>query len=791
MQDAQALANRGMLVPVNEAGVTLPVSSARGGKALGFDANGLPIADGNFDLMVSVANAANVSLSNVSVLTTLSALRALAIPQGPAAVLVQGGAVAGDGGEAIYRWEASSTAADDGSSVIMPDTAPASGRWLSLIIGGGSSGGSASDASAITYTAPFNVAVTRSVQDWMAESISPKDYGATVGTGDDDTAALTKFFDAWNEKGGLAIIPPGEYATTATHVLLNQAYVLRGAGAGQCKIRFIGANNGLIWRPASTGNSYTNLTLSEIALIPGNLGQSVAVDVDLPDGVFMNNARFAMQNCMLYAEDGSYFGTGLRLKNVGYGQIENVQYRGSSNDDLAGGNYYAGIFIDQTTQLVADDPALGVSLEMRYMNLHAFWCDTAIKVRGFTEGVTIAFPDFVSVRRGVDAQVPVGTLQPRLEVAGGGISAIEKCIHAEGYAQSQVQRVHLGRAAHKTAWNGAAWTGIDAVRSPDFNIIGNVFPVDAVDVNAGVLTCVRTDDWRTIIAANNFHGRDVNQPTTKDIDTVIELAAGSTACKVSGDNIWGGRFTNALIDNGTNNEVAFTPETQFTVQAGGVDFNLATKLINFGTGFAVSGTGNAVTIDATGGGGGTGTLHVQANGVTLNALTTLIDFDGFNTSVTGTAVAISPPAGSILVQDNGVTVLSAAQLINFGQNLNVSFTGNAITVDATGTPGPQGPSGPTGAIGPQGPQGPQGVPGANTITVQDGGTTVNASATLLDFSGFNIAVTGGAVSIAPQAGSVHVQVNGATVHAAAQLINFSGPGVSASVTGNAVAINFA
>lgn len=67
---------------------------------------------------------------------TIAALRAVPIPQvgstRTALVITRGGAADGDGDGASYRWSSTSSAADNGLTVIRPSTNPATGRWLLL-----------------------------------------------------------------------------------------------------------------------------------------------------------------------------------------------------------------------------------------------------------------------------------------------------------------------------------------------------------------------------------------------------------------------------------------------------------------------------------------------------------------------------------------------------------------------------------------------------------------------------------------------------------------------------------
>jgi len=67
---------------------------------------------------------------------TIDDVRALPIPQVGVSrtvlIMARGGSADGDGNGATYRWSATSSAADDGVSVLIPSAQPGAGRWLLL-----------------------------------------------------------------------------------------------------------------------------------------------------------------------------------------------------------------------------------------------------------------------------------------------------------------------------------------------------------------------------------------------------------------------------------------------------------------------------------------------------------------------------------------------------------------------------------------------------------------------------------------------------------------------------------
>jgi hypothetical protein len=66
----------------------------------------------------------------VSDYDSVADLRAATPPAGEASALTRGYYAPGDGGGATFAWSATSTAADDGGSVLQPAGTTGAGRWL-------------------------------------------------------------------------------------------------------------------------------------------------------------------------------------------------------------------------------------------------------------------------------------------------------------------------------------------------------------------------------------------------------------------------------------------------------------------------------------------------------------------------------------------------------------------------------------------------------------------------------------------------------------------------------------
>ena len=101
-------------------------------------------------------------------------------------ILTEYQATAGDQLGNIYYWSPSSTADDDGASVIRPfDLLPLqAGRWIGVL----------PRPTSLAYTYPLAGAVARTIPAKVGElNVTPEDFGATGVEGDDQSAALALF----------------------------------------------------------------------------------------------------------------------------------------------------------------------------------------------------------------------------------------------------------------------------------------------------------------------------------------------------------------------------------------------------------------------------------------------------------------------------------------------------------------------------------------------------------------------------------------------------------------------
>jgi hypothetical protein len=123
------------LPPPADISMELPSVAERAGGIMGFDAVGRPQVDGDFGLLLSLLGSTwTPSLSNISWVPTMTALRALEPPATTAFVALTGYYAAGDKSTVLYRYDTGSMAADDGGLAVKPNSVGGGspGRWIML-----------------------------------------------------------------------------------------------------------------------------------------------------------------------------------------------------------------------------------------------------------------------------------------------------------------------------------------------------------------------------------------------------------------------------------------------------------------------------------------------------------------------------------------------------------------------------------------------------------------------------------------------------------------------------------
>lgn len=139
----------------------------------------------------------------ITVVQTISGLRAISGITDGDAINVDGYTTEGDGGGGIFYWNAASTTSDNGGTIIAPTGVP-TGRWYRI------------------YSGAINVM-------W---------FGATGNGSTDDTAAITAAITAVGS-GDTVYFPPGTYIFPAALSTINSKnnIALKGAGVGATTVK--------------------------------------------------------------------------------------------------------------------------------------------------------------------------------------------------------------------------------------------------------------------------------------------------------------------------------------------------------------------------------------------------------------------------------------------------------------------------------------------------------------------------------------------------------------------------
>lgn len=431
--------------------------------------------------------------------------------------------------------------------------------------------------------------------------LAPQEYGAR-GDGGDDTDSLVEWAAACQHEKLQPYLPQGDYTCGAALDFSTGGGVIRGAGEGLAVLRFTNPlSGGIKCHPVATDVgpkaeglgvfSVENLTLRAA---PGTVIPR-AIDFVLPDnGRWSNQYRGGFRNIEILGEGSGYFGTGLRERNVSYSDRQSVKYWGSVNNPTAQAGYFAGVGFDFDTQMVDDNPLLGISLENRWYGCTANFCDTAVKVRGFPEGMYLHGSNFAYVRKGIDAVAQGGTRQPLVNVIGNHINATEACMILNGFGQSQVLANHTARPDGLWAYQ---WVGLDLINSLETAVIGNQFRPEAVLSGSGDQYGVRLsgDSWFCVVDANHFAGAIDDTGTYKKLTAGILINAGVNATKIGDLNQYTNYYDTPIIDN-SGNSTNLIPGV--TVQLNGVTQGTSDKIktLNFSSDFTVSVSGGAATI---------------------------------------------------------------------------------------------------------------------------------------------------------------------------------------------------
>lgn len=388
--------------------------------------------------------------------------------------------------------------------------------------------------------------------------ITPFEFNANPDGVTDNTAAMVAWRDACEDDGLLPSLPRGIYSCSQNLDFSFGARIV-GAGEGLTRVRITHPSGGFTCQPDINSDPYCSFGLEKLD-IETTVIAALAINIILPnDGDFTNNFRVEMSNVDIYGINGGYFQKGLYERNVSYAERRRMRYWGSDQNPTADSGYYAGIAFDLDTQAVADNPALGLSLENLFTGLSAHFCNTGLRIRNFTEGVHLLNSNMAFVRRGVDAQAPVGTRQPLVSVIGGHFNASEYCVKLDGFNQSQILGVHMSRPGGEYTYG---WTGAHLLNSLNTDIFGGKILTEAVaTASVGDMIGVRLngDSWYSRI---NTAFIGAISGGFKPMTTAVHIESGVNGTKRSPSITYSGTITNSVVDlSGNDTNVVATGMT--------------------------------------------------------------------------------------------------------------------------------------------------------------------------------------------------------------------------------------
>lgn len=192
-----------------------------------------------------------------SVVNTVADLKALSAGQF-GTVQVLGYYSAGDSAGDIFKWNGSSTAADNGGTVIIPDSAPGTGRW-----------------------------------ERVYQSLDIKKFGAKGDGVTDDTAEIQAALDFANTSGGFRIgVPGGTYICTSAINIYKKTHLV-GVGKSLSKFLFNHTGDGIKSTWPVNSSTTVDITIQDCWIACNNGSNTGGGFVDL-GGTFVRikNCKF-------------------------------------------------------------------------------------------------------------------------------------------------------------------------------------------------------------------------------------------------------------------------------------------------------------------------------------------------------------------------------------------------------------------------------------------------------------------------------------------------------------------
>lgn len=414
-----------------------------------------------------------------------------------------------------------------------------------------------------------------------AISVTPLDYNAVDGGVIPTQSQLQAWLSAAIAEKREALVPAGTTFLSNAQLDLSAGGIEIRALTGSKILFGNAASGGFKFQPSGALNPEMRLKIDGLR-IGAKAVISRAIEIILPnDGDFTNETQIDLQNIRIkgVAGTGGYFTTALRERNVGYTQVRNMLYWGSTENAAADSGYYAGTMFDIDTQSIADDPIQGLTLECLYESCHGHFINTGLKVRNFCEGIMLQNSSFVA-RRGVDASSPApSTRQPSLRILNNHFAVAEWGIKSERIFKSRYYGNEIYRAMDK---QDLTWKGIWIIDGYQNQIGGGGFimaetqaPSAAAAIGIVVEGTDSSASWDCQISDTVIGGAAAD-PTYKIMSAGIQINNTQNNIKIHPSVNFSGVMTEQIDDN--SGTLTNGLHTGVTLAEGGVPVSKVGKL---------------------------------------------------------------------------------------------------------------------------------------------------------------------------------------------------------------------
>jgi hypothetical protein len=444
----------GLQLQDEDATMELPVKATRSTKMLGFDSDGdVTVSNSTvteIDGAVDILSSSTTGLTNVVSIATLKLLGSAVDDNDSITVL--GYSNEGDGGSGTFFWDASSTATDNGGTIIQA-TGVVTGRWIRV----------------------------------HESSINVKWFGATGDGSTDDTTSIQAAIDAVETDGGGAVyIPAGTYKTTSA-LEISQRYVSIYGEGGSASIISALSCNALNFVSASYDNGAC--FIRDIGLIghTGSTANWAAVQSVIPaGGVVSVDSRDGLHFEGVYI---SNFNQGFILGSTWEWTVEKCKFRKVNNCFFLGNYTMVGRIANNFMVYESGDD---------YSGTYDKWC---IHLAGaVNEGIVIEGNQIYGFERGVWLQMAI-----YVNILNNDIYATEYGIHVQTASNGLNIKHNYIQVAGDNAI-GVYGPGLGSEIQSHINCEGNHFitssGADIIGIQLNIVS--NQNQWHWRIAGNFF-----------------------------------------------------------------------------------------------------------------------------------------------------------------------------------------------------------------------------------------------------------------------------------------------